>query len=150
MVWHQSLTHRFLSVAHFLSHDIFKFPRGTPVARYVRFLTVFLISGVAHLFIDTAAGIPSHESGAIQFFCMQVLGILIEELVAGVYRRGCKTSGRRLPTLFEKLIGYAWVGAFLVWSVPAYMYPMLYRSTGGLNDTVVPVSVVTMLVGKLS
>ncbi|KAL2003549.1 hypothetical protein VTN02DRAFT_3439 [Thermoascus thermophilus] len=147
MVWHQSFTHRFLSVALFLIHDVCKFPRGTSVARYARFLTVFLISGVVHLLIDTAAGIPLHESGAIQFFCTQVLGILMEELVAGAYCRGCTTCGKRLPPLVERLIGYAWVGAFLVWCVPAYMYPMLYRSTGGLDDTVVPVSVVTMLVG---
>lgn len=59
--------------------------------------------------------------------------------------RGGGPSRDRPASREERATGFLWVGSFLVWSFPAYLYPMLYRSNSGLNDSVVPVSVVGLL-----
>jgi hypothetical protein len=45
----------------------------------------------------------------------------------------------RLPVLAERVLGFAWVGHFLVWSTP------MYRPAAGLNDSIVPFSIIGLL-----
>lgn len=99
-----------------------------------------------HVLIDIAAGISVHSSGAITFFCTQILGIVVEDVVVGVYRHlFSRDNGSRPPFLAEKLVGYTWVLTFAAWSSPVYLYPMMYRANMGLNDSVVPFSLVGLL-----
>ncbi|KAL1961854.1 hypothetical protein VTN77DRAFT_978 [Rasamsonia byssochlamydoides] len=143
--WHQTNTHKLSSISNFLVHDVFRLPRGTLVARYARVMAAFAVSAAMHVLIDIAAGISIHNSGALTFFCTQILGIVVEDLGVGAYRYLLGRDGTRPPALAEKLVGFAWVGAFLVWSAPVYLYPMMYRANMGLNDSVVPVSLVGLL-----
>lgn len=53
---------------------------------YQNNLLNFVISGLLHALIDVACGLPWHESGAIQFFCTQLFGIVLEDLVWNTYR----------------------------------------------------------------
>lgn len=55
--------------------------------------------------------------------------ILIEDSLIRYLFGGCETGGggTEIPSLIERLIGYAWVGAFLVWSAPVYLYPTMHR-----------------------
>jgi membrane protein DedA with SNARE-associated domain len=98
-----------------------------------------------HLLIDIAAGISMRNSGAPVFFCTQVFGITIEDMVSGAYCYLLGREGTQQHSRLEKVIGYMWVVAFLVWSAPVYLYPTLYRANTGLNDSVVPVSLVSLL-----
>lgn len=54
--------------------------------KYLNCFLNFFISGLLHALIDIASGLPWHESGAIQFFCTQLLGIFLEDFVWNTYR----------------------------------------------------------------
>lgn len=97
-----------------------------------------------HLLIDIASGIPLNASGAMTFFVTQAFGIVIEDLVTTTYRF-LFFSSFRPPSLEERILGRVWVVAFLTWCTPMYLYPMLWRSNMGLEDSTIPFSVVKML-----
>ena len=92
-------------------------------------------------------GIPFVESGSIQFFCLQGLGIIFEDSIQALYRslNDMKRDAARPPTLIARLVGHAWVLAFLVWSTPIWLYPAVYRNRGEEKDGVLPFSVIKYL-----
>ncbi|KAL5356564.1 membrane bound O-acyl transferase family-domain-containing protein [Aspergillus floccosus] len=138
--WHQSNTHKFKTISHYIAHDLLHLPGGTLKARYAKNVIVFL-AGLMHIALDMAADIPVYQSGGLAFFCGQMVGIPLEDLVIRVYLRVTETIGRRLPWMVERLVGYTWVVALLVWSSPAYLYPKIVKSRGlSNNDSVLPVS----------
>ena len=130
----------------FLVNDVFKLQAVHPTTRYIRLGLVFLISGIVHLGIDISSGIPWQETGAIRFFCTQAFGILLEESAHAMY-----LSNPLLQRLCEphmslaRTIGGAWVFAFMVWTVPGYMYPMMRRTRSGMQDSILPYSILTNL-----
>ncbi|KAF2825501.1 hypothetical protein CC86DRAFT_419548 [Ophiobolus disseminans] len=84
LFWHQTNTRRVAAISHWVVHDVLKLPRGTIVVRYIRALATLLVSGLMHLLIDMASGLSVLESGAIRFFCTQVVGIFVEDAVWAV------------------------------------------------------------------
>lgn len=54
--------------------------------KYLNYFLNFFISGLLHAMIDVACGLTWHESGSIQFFCTQLLGIVLEDFVWNIYR----------------------------------------------------------------
>ena len=98
-----------------------------------------------HLLIDISSGIRAPNSGAMVFFLTQVLGIVVEDLVKRTYSSIMRTSNRP-AMLIERIVGFTWVTLFLSWSIPVYLYPMLYRTSAGLEDSTIPFSIVRMLV----
>lgn len=140
--WHQSDTHKLNSISRYVTYDLMGIRPHTPAAKSTRIGTVFGVSAYMHFLIDISAGIHAQESGAIRFFSTQTFGLLAESLVSYV-NFSFRPQGRAVPTSkMQKALGYAWVAVFLVWSLPAYIYPMMYRSAMGLDDSVVPVSLV--------
>lgn len=97
-----------------------------------------------HFLIDISAGIPANKSGALMFFCTQILGMAIGDMIIKIYSYLTARAETRKLIRIERVIGYPWVGLFLAWSSPAYMYPMMYRRNMGLDDSVVPFSVIGM------
>lgn len=84
-----------------------------------RLLLAFFISGLLHYLTDTGLGVRSNESGAVLFFSLQPLGIMLEEAVQQT------TTRLKIPTWIRKIIGYLWVVVFMSWSVPIWSYPHL-------------------------
>jgi hypothetical protein len=74
-----------------------------------------------HIFSDVGGGLPVRQSGAFYFFCVQALGIVIEDGVQAVWR---KVTGRDAGVL-GRIVGYAWVAAWVVWSSPVWVYPVV-------------------------
>lgn len=68
------------------------------------------------------ASISPSQSGALQFFTTQVLGVMLEDGVQEIYRRA---RGGTTPALWSRVVGYAWVLAFLCWSTAVWQYPAL-------------------------
>jgi len=95
-------------------------------------------SGIMHLIDDLAAGITIYNSGALQFFVAQGFGMMIEDTFIRIFRNS--SAFARIPSSLKKSIGFIWVSLFLTWSVPAYIYPMMWRSSLGLNDSTIPFS----------
>jgi hypothetical protein len=120
-------------------HQVLGLFRGTTIARYLRILTAFSASGVMHLLIDLCSGISLRNSGAMKTFLAQALGLIMEDIAMNIYQRLPKHA--RLPVYLEKALGVTWVALFLTWSVPAYIYPMMWRSNQGLTDSTIPFSI---------
>jgi hypothetical protein len=94
-------------------------PSAGLVTRYTKIFIVFLISGLIHLAPDLTIGIPLKETNSVSFFAMQALGIVIEDSVQHINRR----LGLVRSPLLQRLVGYAWVGAWLFWQAPKWSYP---------------------------
>ncbi|KAI0200184.1 membrane bound O-acyl transferase family-domain-containing protein [Astrocystis sublimbata] len=139
--WHQINTHRLYVASNWLMHTLLRLPRGSSAVRYLRVFLVFILSGILHVGIDFASGIEWRESGALKFFTIQPIGILIEDVFASIYMSYVKAPDAR-ASVMQRCVGFLWVGLWMAWTVPAYMYPVL-NST---EDTgVVPISVINLI-----
>ncbi|KAL8826942.1 MAG: hypothetical protein Q9170_007209 [Blastenia crenularia] len=91
--YHQLLRRGCGSIAHAIAYSLLKLERGGFAGRYLFVLLTFAISGVFHTLSDFSQGIPWQESGAMQFFCIQALGIMIEDFVQAIFSPREKTNG---------------------------------------------------------
>ena len=97
--------------------------------------------------VDLASGMTRQESGSVQFFCTQALGIILEDSVQALYQR-YKTNLLPASEGWTKVIGYIWLGVFLVWSTPVWAYPAIRRDKGREEDIILPVSIAKLLMGR--
>lgn len=141
LTWHR-INRRIVSdPTNLIVYCLLKLPCNSIVSRYSALMLHFFISGVLHAVMDVATGIPWLSSGAIQFFCTQALGILLEDSAQAMYysafgRSRVSTS----PALWSRCLGYVWLVIFLSWSMPVYLYPTLYRTKGSTQGSVLPFS----------
>jgi hypothetical protein len=87
------------------------------------------------------------ESGALRFFLIQPLGIVIEDVVRALYQAVSPRPGGRDdlggPTVAEWCVGALWVGLWMTWTAPAYLFPVLAKTgSDGGTAGVVPVSII--------
>lgn len=109
-------------VSNFLTYDVLHLPSYGTIPRYAKIFFSFALSGVMHLFADAGGGLSMHQSGALQFFCMQALGIMVEDGVQAIYRQFSRDT-RSGPGNAERIAGYIWVVCFLVWTSPVWVFP---------------------------
>lgn len=119
-------------------HEILQLPRGRTLGRYLRIVVAFMASGIMHLLLDLAVGISMSHSGALRFFTVQAFGMIVEDIF--IRTCGSSTTFAKLPSGLKRGVGFIWVSLFLVWTVPVYLYPMMWRSNLGLNDSTIPFS----------
>lgn len=143
--WHQLLRVIFTKPAEFITHIILRIPRGTIAARYTNIFAVFLLSGILHLYNDQGSGVPVADSGAIRFFCSNALGIMFEDGIQALFKKIWPSMSLSL----KKLVGYAWVSIFLIWTTPAWSYPYL-RVANVESLTLSPVGIQSMLKGAMT
>ncbi|KAE9363281.1 hypothetical protein N431DRAFT_297366, partial [Stipitochalara longipes BDJ] len=123
-VWHQMLRRKAGSPAHFVTYNVLKLRKGSIIGRYTCILLTFAISGVLHIWIDMALGISWHESGAMRFFCMQTIGIAIEDAVHATLP-SVKGDGQKSRSWILGVLGFLWFLAWMSWSMPIWIYPTL-------------------------
>ena len=77
---------------------------------------IFFISGLTHALTDVAEGYSWQQQGSVQYFCTQVVGIMLEDGVQAIYNaiRGTRRNARHQPERWTRLVGYVWVLAFQV------------------------------------
>lgn len=90
--------------------------RHSLASRYLRLTIAFLISGLIHYRADQAMGVPNVENGAINFFLVQALTIMLEDNVAPI-------TSAILPKPVHRVFGWIWVSGFLIWTTPIWIYP---------------------------
>ena len=112
----------FEGASNFVTHDVLHLPAHGALQRYTKIFASFALSGVMHVFADMGGGLTMQQSGALQFFCMQALGIMMEDGVKEAYKHLTNVTGR-LPHSMERAIGYAWVLFFFVWTSPVWVFP---------------------------
>ncbi|KAK8057946.1 hypothetical protein PG996_011883 [Apiospora saccharicola] len=127
--WHQTLRKTFGSHAMQLVKLSGLAPNGF-IDRYATLTLVFAMSGLLHWVADRILRVPWAESGAMPFFLLQALGVVVEDCVIAVNRcLGLAKSGR--------VMGYVWVAGFLVFTTPLWMEPTSrYVRTG--VDVMIP------------
>lgn len=56
------------------SHGVLGVRRGGLIVRYIRAFATSFVSGTIHIILDLSAGLSLLESGAMKFFCTQIMG----------------------------------------------------------------------------
>lgn len=140
--WHQSLRQHITSPARWISQDILKLPHGS-ISRLAILAIAFLGSGMMHLTANLSSGVSHVETGIFQFFFTQVGGILVEDQIKTLYRR-LRSKSKKIsqPSILARIIGYVWVVAFMIWTVPAWVYPEASKPVAPGPNSVLPFSVV--------
>jgi hypothetical protein len=106
--------------AEFITNNILHLPPGTLLTRYAKIFFTFFVSGVMHVVADSGGAVPVAQSGALQFFCTQALGILLEDAIQELSRIFFGDLNSRAC----RAVGFLWVFAFLGWSTPVWVYPV--------------------------
>ncbi|KAF4283889.1 hypothetical protein KXV70_004312 [Aspergillus fumigatus] len=122
IAWHQILRKLVTSNADILLYDFLRLPHGI-VARSLRLIMAFATSGLVHFFTDQGFGLSLNQSGALWFFCLQVPGIALENLVWWT----CRGMINRMGFRWRRAIGYVWVSLFFLWVTPVWMNPIILR-----------------------
>ncbi|KAL8672926.1 MAG: hypothetical protein Q9168_002632 [Polycauliona sp. 1 TL-2023] len=138
--YHQLVRRGCGSIAHAATYRLLQLQRGGFLGRYLFILLTFAVSGAFHTCSDVSQGIRLGQSGAIRFFCMQTLGILIEDGMQASWQSPPGEPGTRRPSLLIRMMGYMWVVLWLVWTTPSWTYPMMKIDQGG---RILPFSVLT-------
>ncbi|OAL66244.1 hypothetical protein A7C99_3352 [Trichophyton rubrum] len=144
--WQQTNAAKFASVSSFIVQRVLRISRGTQLYRYARLVTIFAVSALMHVLVDVASGLSLTSSGAARFFLTQAFGIIIEDIVVSIYYNFMVKDRSRGSYLLEKCVGFVWVCAFMIWSSPAYVYPLMYRVNSGQDDSIIPFSIIKMLI----
>ncbi|OGM50957.1 toxin biosynthesis protein (Tri7) [Aspergillus bombycis] len=119
--WHQTFRTLLVSNADFISFSVLRIPAKSRWACYPRVLFAFTVSGFVHMGMDLAFGVPRAKTGAVWFFCLQALGVMLESVVSSL----CGARIERLNPLFRRVLGYVWVGLFLLWATPVWLNPIM-------------------------
>ncbi|KAE9367045.1 hypothetical protein N431DRAFT_515819 [Stipitochalara longipes BDJ] len=126
LYWHKLMRGALEPTASFLCASVFCLQKGTIKLKYTRVFLAYFISGLLHTSVDMEFGIPFLSSPAPRFFLMQALGITFEEAVERVWRSYAPVSPFEFgPNGYEKrrrwarIVGYCWVWAYFVWTVPS-------------------------------
>lgn len=170
--WHQQFRTVLASISGVVVQSQFQFQSQTRtrssgatlpllLTRYTRLLIALLISGTLHLNSDRVQGVHPRESGAVRFFFWQFVGIVVEDSVQAAYYAWSsylssphndykKTQSTKRPeqgddeppAVWARTLGFIWVGTFMIFVAPTWMFPVLRAG----QATVVPVSVVRWMV----
>ncbi|PMD33651.1 hypothetical protein L207DRAFT_468992 [Hyaloscypha variabilis F] len=148
LYWHKLMRGALEPMASFLSASILRLKRGTITSTYTHVFLVFFLSGLIHTSVDLEFGIPFLSSPAPRFFIMQALGIMFEEAVERAWRSYAPVSpfefgpnGYEKRRRWAKIVGYCWVWAFFVWTVPSFSWETL-RIAGPRTEHSMPWSFV--------
>ncbi|KAF9530987.1 membrane bound O-acyl transferase family-domain-containing protein [Crepidotus variabilis] len=147
--WHQSFRRVFQMHANFIAHTVLRFPKSrSKFILYTKVTLVFLLSGLLHFFTDSVALQSLSVSGALQFYLIQVVGLVIEDTVANLWRyiQGSgtispkgpsevismngsggedKTPPSTSPPTAFKLLGLLWVLLWLGYTLPMWADPLI-------------------------
>lgn len=133
-----------------MTHQILRLPRSSVVGGYLNIAIVFGLSGITHYLGARAANIP--YSGAMHFFGLSGMGVLIEITAKGLFYRFF-SQGETLSAWYYKIIGFIWVGLWFSlvapWYSPEweYLFSVGSSSSAGALTRVVGAPVSCLLIG---
>ncbi|RHZ70282.1 hypothetical protein CDV55_101067 [Aspergillus turcosus] len=122
IAWHQILRKLVTSNADFLLFDLLQLPQGI-IAKSLRLSMAFSTSGLVHFLMDLGFGVSPDQSGALWFFCLQIPGIALENLVWWT----CHGMIKQMSYRWRQAIGYIWVSIFFLWVTPVWLNPIILR-----------------------
>lgn len=105
----------FTATSNAITRHILRLPRSSVLGRYLTIAIVFFLSGLMHFLGALSANIP--YTGAMHFFGLSGLGLLIEITVQGLWNR---FSLPRPNGKWCKAVGFVWVGLWFSVIAPWY------------------------------
>jgi hypothetical protein len=124
--WHNYIYESFSSHTKVVTRGWLRMERGTLLTRLVENTAVFAASGVMHSAVRWVQDSKSGDHWVITFWYVgQMVPIVIEDVVRGVWRRKKKDMGIKDSAWLgcvERTIGYAWVVGFNMWSITKYVH----------------------------
>lgn len=91
-----------------------------------------------HVVSDTGGALSMSESGALRFFCVQAVGITVEDMGQEIWRRtfgsprkgkgkgkGERVNENQWARVGKQVIGYIWVISWLSYTTPVWVYPIV-------------------------
>lgn len=141
---------RLATPANLVTYSMLRLRKGSFAARYTSILLTFLVSGVLHALLDLTIGVPFTESGAVQFYCLQAIGIMLEDGVQFVFHRLTRNETRTMlqPKGWTRMVGYLWLVAWMTWCAPIWFYPGAMRNKGEERDHILPFSFLGLFIER--
>ncbi|KAJ5348935.1 uncharacterized protein N7506_002188 [Penicillium brevicompactum] len=125
--WHQMLRLSFTGVSNFISRDVLRLAKPSLVERYINVFLVFFISGLMHLLANPVQSISLRQSGAMPYFLSFVIGYMIEDGVASLWKQIRGSRYTEDLSLWQKTIGFCWVFGWIGVSSTFYFGPQIGR-----------------------
>ncbi|KAL4935614.1 hypothetical protein BDV06DRAFT_228653 [Aspergillus oleicola] len=120
--WHQWFRQFLTSNANFFTFTLLRLSPHTLLARYSRLFTSFFLSGLIHVLLDSAYGVPYNKSGALLFFTLQPFALGMEEIAQWFSKRyGIFME----DSLLRWSIRYVWVCAWCTLTWPIWVFPLM-------------------------
>lgn len=102
--------------------SVLRIAHHTTVAYVIRLVLVFALSGAVHVGLDLGFALSIAETGAMKFFILQAVGMLLEQAMwSALQFVGCGGGFGKAG----RLIGYLWVCAFLALTAPMWVVPII-------------------------
>jgi hypothetical protein len=124
--WHNYIYHSFSSHTKILTRNWLGMKRGHVVTRLVENTIVFAASGLMHSLVRYVHDGASNDYWVISFWYIgQMVPIIIEGVVQTIWRQKKKELGiqdTKWLLIVERVIGYAWVVGFNMWSISKYVH----------------------------
>jgi hypothetical protein len=124
--WHNYIYESFSSHTKILTRDWLGMQRGRVSTRLVENTLVFGASGVMHSAVRWVQDAQSRDYWVITFWYVgQMLPIVIEDIVQAAWNRKKKeyvVKESKCLMWLERLVGYAWVVGFNMWSITKYVH----------------------------
>lgn len=105
----------FTATSNAITLHVLRLPRSSVLGRYLTIATVFSLSGLMHLLGALSANIPF--SGAMYFFGLSGLGLLIEITVQGLWGHFALPQPQ---VIWCRVVGFLWVGLCFSLIAPWY------------------------------
>lgn len=164
--WHQSSRRQLSSLGRWVRDRIFHAAPGSHVSAYTQLCTGFALGGITHAIAGSVATEETawrDRTGALSFFALQLLGVILEDVLFATlrmarvtqkdWRRGHMKNGKgnygvsngqwRLHSC-QQAIGYVVVVGWLSMTLPAYVEGL--RKEGILETKAVPFSIVDWII----
>ncbi|KAF5265263.1 hypothetical protein FOXYS1_3916 [Fusarium oxysporum] len=122
--WHQGLQNNLRGTATWIVKNIFRMKSYSLPSRYLKILLAFALSGLVHVPSDMGSAVSAKDSGAIQFFSTQLIGLMLEDVFGDLFLPLWKYKSTRI---LARLAGYFWVISFLAWSGPVRWFPVILQ-----------------------
>jgi hypothetical protein len=126
-------------------HEVLKLPPQSLFDGALTLMSAFALSGVLHTAAGVASGMPANQLGVFRFFCTQALGVLFEQSIFALLqtKKRVAISGHKSdrPGWHVRIVGYAWVIAFMSWTGPSWIYPQAARAPAQGTIAFLPFSV---------
>lgn len=127
--WHRLIYQSFSYHAGILCTRVARLRDRTAV-RYASNLTVFLMSGLMHAFVDWRRGAKCALQTNMWYWSIQPLAFVLEDAVQYVWTRFVRPkpvtkTGQVILRGIERCVGYAWVLVWLSWSYPKRRFQII-------------------------